>query len=170
MEPKFDAPIPGMSLSAELGNSPWQKPPQLSSTQQVSEYYIERLASDEFANKLVQVAESGIPLTTIANTVQMYGVMEGVHSIDSGMLALPIIMEMMILILEAADIDYTSGLDEEMEDNSVENAYALNRLSKNTDIEINIPEEELIQELEEVPMEQIPDAVDTGSGIMSRRI
>ena len=27
-EPIFDAPIPGMSLTAELGGRPWQSPPQ----------------------------------------------------------------------------------------------------------------------------------------------
>ena len=26
----FDRPIPGMSLTAELGNRPWQQPPQYS--------------------------------------------------------------------------------------------------------------------------------------------
>ena len=163
-EPKFDAPIPGMSLTAEVGNSPWQNPPQFSSTQQVAEYYIEKLSSDPFAEKLVQVAQTGIPLTTIANTIQMYGVMEGVHSVDSGILTLPIIMEMMILTLEAADVEYTTGLDEGTDEDPVDKSYILDRLSKMEDTETEEPV------AEEMPVEQIPEPMDTGGGLMSRRM
>ena len=133
-EERFDAPIPGMSLTAEAGNRPWQKPPRYANTKDVVEYYIERMSTDEFSNMLVDVAESGIPLTTIANSIQMYGVMEGIHSIDSGILALPIIMEMMLLTVDAAGIEYNSGMSEEDEDKVVDSDLLL---SKMQDINFN---------------------------------
>ena len=117
--PRFDAPIPGMSLTTEVGNRPWQQPPRFVDTKDVAEYYVEKLAEDNFADMLVDVAESGIPLTTIANTIQMNSVMQGIHSVDSGILALPVIMEMMLITVEAAGIEYNSGMDDTASDKTM---------------------------------------------------
>ena len=90
--------------------------------------------------------------------------MEGVHSVDSGILTLPIIMEMMILTLEAAGVEYDTGLDEGTDEDSVDKSYILDRLSKMEETET----EETVAE--EMPVEQIPEPIDTGGGLMSRRI
>ena len=164
-EERFDAPIPGMSLTAEAGNRPWQKPPRYANTKDVVEYYIERMSTDEFSNMLVDVAESGIPLTTIANSIQMYGVMEGIHSIDSGILALPVIMEMMLLTVDAAGIEYNSGMSEEDEEKVIDSDLLLSKL-KDTNLD-NIEQEEE-SEPEELPTINVE--VDTGGGLMSRRM
>ena len=68
--PNFDAPIPGMSLTTEVGNRPWQQPPRFVDTKDVADYYVEKLSGEDFTDKLVEVADTGIPLTTIANTIQ----------------------------------------------------------------------------------------------------
>ena len=90
--------------------------------------------------------------------------MEGVHSVDTGILTLPIIMEMMILTLEAAGVEYDTGLDEGTDEDSVDKSYILDRLSKMEETET----EETVAE--EMPVEQIPEPMDTGGGLMSRRI
>ena len=156
-EQNFDAPLPGMSLTTEVGNRPWQKPPRYTSTKDVVEYYIERTSSDEFSDMLLDVAETGIPLTTIANSIQMSGVMEGIHSIDSGILALPIIMEMMLLIVDAAGIEYNSGMDQEDNDKSIDTNLLLSKMDK-------IETEE---QPEDIPIMGIEE--DTDGGLMSRR-
>ena len=89
----FDAPIPGESLTAELGSRPWQSPPQFATVEQALDYYLPRLQSDEVAEQLVDVLEMGIPVTTVANSMQLGAVMEGKHSVDVGMLVLPIMQE-----------------------------------------------------------------------------
>lgn len=131
-EPKFDAPIPGMSLTTEVGNRPWQQPTRFTKTKDVAEYYIEKLAEDEFADMLVDVAETGIPLTTIANTIQMNSVMQGIHSVDSGILALPVIMEMMLVTVEAAGIEYNSGMEKNTEDKPMNTSLLLSKLEEFT--------------------------------------
>ena len=45
-EPTFDRPIPGQSLTAELGGRPWQSPPQYSNIDEVMDFYMERMSSD----------------------------------------------------------------------------------------------------------------------------
>jgi len=158
--PRFDAPIPGMSLTTEVGNRPWQQPPRFVNTKDVAEYYIEKLAEDNFADMLVDVAESGIPLTTIANTIQMNSVMQGIHSVDSGILALPVIMEMMLITVEAAGIEYNSGMDDTTSDKPISTELLLSKLK-------DFSTEQMDEEPDDMP---IPDIeTDTGGGLMSRR-
>ena len=38
--------------------------------------------------------EMGVPLTVLANTIQLASVMEGVHTVDVGILIIPIIVEL----------------------------------------------------------------------------
>lgn len=111
IEPVLDAPIPGMALTAELGARPWQNPPQYNTVEEALDYYIPRLSSDEVAEQLLDVLEMGVPVTTIANTMQTGGVMEGKHSVDVGMLILPVLIELIMFIGDTAEIEYESGLE-----------------------------------------------------------
>jgi hypothetical protein len=86
-QPPFDAPIPGMHMTSELGSFPWQQPPQYTTVDEVIEYYTERMSTDEFSEQLIDVLEMGVPVTTLANTIQM-----------------------IMLIGDSAKIKYDSGL------------------------------------------------------------
>ena len=109
-KPLLDAPIPGMAMTHELGARPWQTAAQFTTVDETIDYYMSRMATEEYMEQAVEVLEMGIPITTIANTMQMAGVMEGKHSIDVGMLVTPLIMEMLMLIGDNADINYDDGL------------------------------------------------------------
>ena len=112
-EPLLDAPIPGMSMTHELGARPWQSPAQHTTVEEALDYYIPRFANDEVTEQLMDVLEMGVPVTSIANTMQLGNVMEGVHSVDVGMLVLPVLVEMMMLVGDSAGIEYDSGLSKE---------------------------------------------------------
>ena len=83
-EPRFEAPIPGMSMTHELGARPWQTPPKYATVEEALEYYLPRMQDNSFTDSLINVIEMGMPLTTLANTIQLAGVMEGRHSVDVG--------------------------------------------------------------------------------------
>ena len=106
----FDAPIPGMSLTHELGARPWQSPAQYPTVDKAIEYYLERMSTDEFMDQIADVLEMNVPVTTLANTIQLAGVMDGKHTIDVGMLVMPLLMEMIMLIGDNAGVNYDSGL------------------------------------------------------------
>ena len=55
----------------------------------------------------------GIPITVIANSLQLGAVLEGVHSIDVGILVTPVLIEMMAYIAEQNGIDFKIGNEEE---------------------------------------------------------
>lgn len=164
LEQRFENPIPGMALTHEVGARPWQSPAQYTKMEDVIDYYVSRMADDSFQQQLINVMESGIPLTSLANTIQLSSVMEGVHSIDTGMLVMPVLIELMMLIAEQNDAKYTSGMErdkkEERKDSVIQNALAkfAEEEEKEKDA-MTMPEEEMVEDtVEEEP-----------KGLMSRR-
>jgi hypothetical protein len=110
-EPKLDAPISGQSLTAELGGRPWQQAPQYKTVDEAIEYYLDKMSSEEFTDQLVDVLEMDVPVTSLANSIQLAGVMDGKHTVDVGMLVMPLIMEMIMLVGDMADVKYDSGME-----------------------------------------------------------
>ena len=160
--PLLDGPIPGQNLTAELGSRPWQTPPQFTTVEEALDYYIPRLQADEVTEQLLDVLEMGVPVTTVANTMQLASVMEGKHSVDVGMLVLPVLIEMIMLIADTAGIEYETGLQKDR--TKVRGSLvskALNRLQSEDGME-----EEQPLEMEEAQEEIMPEV--TG-GLMSRR-
>ena len=157
----FDAPIPDMSLTHELGARPWQSPPQYTTVDEAIEYYLERMSTDEFMDQMADVLEMNVPVTTLANTIQLAGVMDGKHSIDVGMLVMPLLMEMIMLIGDNAGVNYDSGL-----------TNAPNNTTKDTLIEAVRKEmQEKINKTEEVSEEPKQEEIEEKpkSGLMARR-
>jgi hypothetical protein len=162
-QPRLDAPRPGMGMTHELGARPWQTPPKLAKVDDVVQDYLIKMQDDSFVKQLVGVLESGVPVTTLANTIQLAGVMEGRHSVDTGMLVIPVLMEMIMLIADKADIKYNSGMDK---DNTEE--------TKDTMIASVL--EEMTQELEKKDTDEISDVEEQSTetesepmGLMARR-
>ena len=85
-EPLFDLPFYGQSMLHELGARPWQNPPQYTTLEETVDFYISKMSTDEVANQVIDVLEMGIPVTDLAHVIQLANVMEGVHTIDIGVL------------------------------------------------------------------------------------
>tara|TARA_R110000772_G_scaffold3588_3_gene12694 strand:+ start:653 stop:1177 length:525 start_codon:yes stop_codon:yes gene_type:complete len=170
IEPKLDAPIAGMSLTHELGARPWQQPAQYSTIDEVIDYYVTRMASDDFEESLLPIMEMDVPLTVIASTMQLSGVMEGKHSVDTGLLAIPILIEMMMLIGDKNDVKYDSGLENETKGkpNKAMIAKALQDLKEEMkDVELDTDET-----MEELPIEEpvVKEEQEEPKGLMTRRV
>jgi hypothetical protein len=109
----LEAPIPGMSLTTEPGNSPWEQPPQLVTLQEVADFYINKLTEDQEAiDKTLDAIEAGAPLQILADTVITFNMMKGNHTIDVGFLVMPIIVEMFITLAELNNIEYFITLED----------------------------------------------------------
>jgi hypothetical protein len=160
----FDAPIPGMAMTHELGARPWQNPPQYTTVEEALDYYIPRMANDAFSDQLVDIMQMGVPLTTLANTVQMSGVMDGKHSADIGILILPVLIEMMQFIGDSAGVEYNSGLEDSDEPRSSIGVLAIDKLRKEEAMQEEAGVEEEMQP--ELPMD-MPE--EEPKGLMARR-
>ena len=160
-EALIDAPIAGQSLTSEVGGWPWEQPPQYSTVEEALEFYLPRLTEPTLQNDLMNVIEMGLPLTTIANALQQGAVMQGTHSLDVGILVMPVIMEMLAYLATERGIEFNMGTDVEEDDGPSGVAVKL-ALKKLKDKE-GEPEEKPEEEPENVVEEPI-------GGLMSRRM
>lgn len=163
----LSAPIPGMSMTAEIGSRPWQQPPTYPTVEGAIEYYIDRLSSDESTEQIIDVLKTGVPVTKVANVMQLTGVMEGLHTIDVGMLISPVIIEFIQLVGDSNNIKYRSGL-EDIDESAKKRltAKAMREFKNELSEKNNAPEEYI----EEIPSEITPEeSVSEPSGLMARR-
>ena len=157
-EPLLDAPIPGQALTHELGARPWQSPPQYSTVDEAVDYYTSHLSTPEATSQIVEILKMGIPVTSLANTIQMGSIMDGKHSIDVGMLVLPLIVEVIMFIAEQEGIDYDDGLTD-VKDNKTNEAILENiRTQMKEKAGEPVEEEPVVEETPEEP-----------TGLMARR-
>lgn len=123
----FDAPIAGQSLTAAPGDRPWRNPPQFATPEDALEFYIPKLLDPQYSTKLIDILEMGTPITVIANALQSVMVMEGKHTLDVGMLIMPVLVELIEIIAMNANIDYVKGTNETSPE---EQAVAEEKISK----------------------------------------
>ena len=157
----FDAPIPGMSLTHELGARPWQQPSQFSTVDEAIEYYMASMTTEEFMEQIIDVLEMGVPVTSIANSMQLSSVMEGKHTVDVGMLVVPLLMELIMMLGDSAGIEYETGLQNPNKKPLRDTQLAKFALKyKKTLSEIDV------EEMVDTPEEELEDQP---TGLMARR-
>ena len=156
----LELPVPGMGLTHEVGARPWQTPAKYKSVDEVAQFYISQMQSDTFADQVTNLLETKMPITMIANSMNTVNIMEGVHSIDIGMMTMPIIMETIMLIADQQGVDYVTGLEQNYDTQVMEtDIYSAADQADN--------EEETV--VEEETEEEIPVVEEEPMGLMSRR-
>jgi|TARA_R110000787_G_scaffold13870_1_gene43123 hypothetical protein len=166
-EPSFEAAIPGQSMTTQLGSYPWEKPPKYTTVEEALSFYIPKITNPRAVGSILNNLEAGIPVTTMANVLQLNGVMEGLHTIDVGVLISPVVMELLAFVAEEAGIEYDMGTDldeyDEAEDSPASIALALQRVEKeDTTMETDVEETTM-------PVEDELEMSGTALGLMSRR-
>jgi hypothetical protein len=101
----FDAPIPGQSLVTEPRNNPWEQPAEMSNMEDVTKYYIDRLADEDVIDDFGAMCQAGVPLAPLVESLYMQGVMRGLHTVDAGMLVAPIIHTFLKQAITSMGID-----------------------------------------------------------------
>ena len=160
-----DMPIAGESLTAELGSRPWQSPPQFETPEQAIGHYFTRLTDPQDSIGIINALEKGIPVETLTEVIQLGGVMEGLHTIDVGVLISPVIAETLIQLAEKAGIKYTVEDEEKVEE----------KMPEGLDIELATmdlePKRKSIDEImtgKEEPVDEIKK--EEPKGLMARRV
>jgi hypothetical protein len=156
-----DMPVAGESLTAELGSRPWQQPPQFNTPEQAIKHYFTRLTDPEDSAGILSALEMGVPVETLTEAIQLGGVMQGLHTIDVGILISPVIAETISQMAQKAGIDYTEEDEIKEEDKMPE------------DIDIRLATKDLqperrpmMNEQPEVPEEESVEP----KGLMTRRM
>lgn len=160
-EPKFSdvAAVvpPGISWTAPEKSRPWLTPPKHVNVQDIAQQYIGALGDTQAANDILDALDTGTPLALIAETIMLTGVSKNQHTLDAGILVMPVIIEMMKTIAELNDIDYVV-FPEELEKGTTVHPRVLRQL-------INDTTKKVEQDVEEVVAEKEPMM----TGLMSRK-
>lgn len=177
-EVMLDAPIPGQSLTTEAGNRPWENPPQFATVEEALQHYIPRVLNPDLQEDMFNVLETGIPVTVIAEALIQGGTMQGKHTVDVGILVLPVLMETIAYLAEEQGVDYDMGTKLKTEDTPSSSAVAL-ALKRVRDQQEALGEVEPTPETppmedEAMPTEEETMEMDMGTpqegGLMSRRM
>ena len=158
--PALDAPIPGQSLTAPVGDRPWQRPAALPTPEQALAFYVERITDDRQAGQMLDLLEMGVPVDTLVDTMQLGGVMDGLHSVDVGMIITPALAEIVGDMADQARIKHTKLSTEERDGKPMQSEIALT-LNEIADADMKMEQEP--QEAPEPQDEEEP------RGLMARR-
>ena len=109
-------PIPaGISWTAPEKSRAWQNPPKYTKLSDVANSYVAMFSSKEMANSVLDALDTKAPLASLAEAVMLAGVQKGAHTLDAGVLVMPIIIEMLKTVAMLHDIK-TVTYSEEYDD------------------------------------------------------
>jgi hypothetical protein len=97
---------PGVSWTAEPRSRPWSTPPKFVTVSEVAQGYVTNLSSANMINSTLDAIETGVPLAALANGMMLSGVASGIHTIDAGILVIPVIIEMLKTTAEIHGVKY----------------------------------------------------------------
>lgn len=147
------APIPGQSLTVEPGSVPWEQPPQYVTIDDVASFYSDKLDNPEAIFELMSLLENNIPILTIVNTMVKTSIMKGYHTVDTGFLVTPIIVEIIKTLADLNDVSYIVSAEDAAKENNVNPAII----------------KQLIEEAKK-KVEKSPEAVVERKGLMAKGV
>ena len=103
---------PGISWTAPPQGRPWTNPPKLVKVSDIAQGYIDNLSSASMINSILDVIDTQVPLAAMAEAIMLSSVNKGIHTIDAGILVMPVIIEMLKTAADLYDADYTVFPDE----------------------------------------------------------
>lgn len=147
------APVPGQSLTVEPGSVPWEQPPQYVTVDDVASFYSEKLDNAEAIFELMSLLEKGTPILTIVNTMIKASIMKGYHTVDTGFLVTPIIVEIIKTLADLNDVSYKVSAEDAAKERTVNPAII----------------KQLINEAKS-KVEKSPEAVVERKGLMAKGV
>jgi hypothetical protein len=138
----------GISWTAPEKSRAWQNSPKYTQFSDVANSYVSMLSSKDMANSVLDALETKAPLASLAEVMMLAGVQRGAHTLDTGVLVMPIIIEMLKTVAMMNDIK-TVTYSEEYDDMRVIPTRAIKMaLASN----MEMPTEEMSSSAEEPKM------------------
>jgi len=173
MLPTMEAAIPGQSLTDEPKNFAWERPPEINDPDLAIRYHMNRIADPEVLDNVFFALDFGVPTKVITKSMMTGAVSQGVHTIDVGLIAEPIVRKFIMKTADKAGIDYKEDFDKE-EIDPMERASILVSAARATPKEDRDKGFDFIQELSETseverePTEEAPMEEEKPKGLMAR--
>jgi hypothetical protein len=90
----------------------------------VANSYIIAFSSENAMDNMLDALETKVPISVIAQSIMLNGVSEGRHTMDAGLLVMPVLMEMMLSIAMLNDIKTVMYPDDYDKDSTVSSRTA----------------------------------------------
>jgi hypothetical protein len=157
----FNGPIPGSSLTHELGSQPDERPPMFAEPADAYDYLVDKISNEDAFKRIVLSAELGIPVELTVRSIVYAGWAQGFFTLDTMYLIYGPLFEIVMKMLDRIGVEYIP-LATRKQDQNLEEAYnLLDELKGKTEEPEEEPEEP--EEPEESEEESIPT-----SGLMGR--
>jgi len=94
----FDHPIPGQSLTGDPENWPWERPPEMTDTEDAFNYIVSKIENEEsVGDNLDKQMFAGMPIESITNTISFTGFTKGMWTADMAeLLKIPVSSYLML--------------------------------------------------------------------------
>lgn len=145
------APIPGMSLTKEPGNAPWEQPPLYATVEEALDFYVNKLNDEEVLEEVLFSLEAGYPVEAMVNFLTSHSVMEGLHTFDVKMLVAPVLHEYIVSLAESADIKFVETAGPSKEERAKERTKKHQQVLLRKFMEEDEPSDESPEEMVETP-------------------
>tara|TARA_Y100001980_G_C14525930_1_gene301446 strand:- start:313 stop:918 length:606 start_codon:yes stop_codon:yes gene_type:complete len=168
--PEFDGPIPGASLTGELGAEIHEKPPVFTEPSEAYRSVATRMQNEEAFKRIVVAARLSVPVDIIARSLVFSGWALGQYTSDVMLLIYGPIYQLMMKMLDYADVEYVP-LSPDPEDDRLKEA--MEELAELEELE-GSPIKDTTDEIIEEPEEQTEEEPETEEptemgGLMGRR-
>jgi len=104
--PWMQAPLPGQSLTADPGAANYERPPKFSNVEKALGEYIDKLGEPDKKEKLLEILDAQVPISTLVITWTREGARRGIHSVDASVILRPMLHEYISVMAEKAGVDY----------------------------------------------------------------
>ena len=167
----FDGPIPGASLTTELGAEPHEKPPVYTDPDEAYEFLMNKVQSPEAFKRIMISAKLDIPVELTVRAIVFSGWALGQYTHDVMLLIFGPVFDGVLDLLEENDIPHIA-LAERAEDDTLEEAMQelekYEKFKSGEDVASEMISEEVSEETEEETEEE-PEIEIPDTGLMGRR-
>jgi hypothetical protein len=164
----LSGPIPGMSLTTEPGNRPWENPPQFVTLEEAVQFYSEKLLDPEKQDAIAETLELGISVESISDMLTTSAVMDGYHTIDISMLVTPVVNELIRYVGDVSGVEYVYSYEAKAKEQAISRSEA-RKIVEEVSAEMNKDNLPSFPALGRIPEEESMEEVPMSKGLMARK-
>lgn len=101
----LQGPVPGQSLTDTPRNAPWERPSEFDTVEDAVKFHVNKLADPDVMDDIAVAFELGADLKTMAEMIVTMGSMKGLHTVEVGMLAGPVVASFIKMAMHSVGID-----------------------------------------------------------------
>lgn len=101
----LEGPIPGQSLTDTPRNAPWERPSEFDTVEDAVKFHVNKLADPDVMDDIAVAFELGADLKTMSEMIVTMGSMKGLHTVEVGMLAGPVVASFIKMAMHSMGIE-----------------------------------------------------------------